>query len=211
MTGVQACALQIYDISPGSRHDDPDLARPASGLGEFLRSLLAGIPWSDRAECEETFRLDAPPGGSIKIYNANGKTRVIGEDRDEPDTRLMLPVKMNLAKAAPGLRFTITAPGIFEWLGTTDANSVDVFAPANHPDEAGPKVREAMDWLEKALAKGPVLAKTLKQQARNNCISERTLDRAKAMLGVESFLVDGKIGGDWHWRLPTKPVPRDTG
>lgn len=52
------------------------------GLGGFLRSLLAGIPWSESAE-----RLDVehvkPPRHSLKLHNSNGKTRVVGEDRDE--------------------------------------------------------------------------------------------------------------------------------
>ncbi len=90
-------------MSPRFMHDDPDLKRPASGLGEFLRSLLAGIPWSDRAECEETFRLDAPPGGSIKIYNANGKTRVIGEDRDDIEVTAAKHARAESTEAAERL------------------------------------------------------------------------------------------------------------
>ena len=54
-----------------------------NGLGGFLRSLLSGLPWSDRAEAEETFLLTRPAAGRIKIENSNGKTVVIGEDRDD--------------------------------------------------------------------------------------------------------------------------------
>ncbi|MDH3684828.1 MAG: DUF4097 family beta strand repeat-containing protein [Myxococcales bacterium] len=53
------------------------------GLGDFLRSLLSGIPWSEKAEEEESIRLDAPRGGTLRIDNANGRTRVVGEDRDD--------------------------------------------------------------------------------------------------------------------------------
>jgi len=51
------------------------------GFGSFLRSLLAGLPWSERAEEQETLRLDAPPGRLVRVQNANGRIRVQGEDR----------------------------------------------------------------------------------------------------------------------------------
>ena len=70
-----------------------------------------------------------------------------------------------------------------------------------HPDEAGPKVKEAMEWLEAALRRGPVRAKEIKKQARDNCISERTLERAKAKLGVVSEQPTS-IGDAWFWSLP---------
>ena len=58
-----------------------DRSEMRSGIGGFLRSLLAGIPWSERAEGEGELRLDSPVGGTIRVDNANGRTRVVGEDR----------------------------------------------------------------------------------------------------------------------------------
>ncbi|MDJ0789218.1 MAG: DUF4097 family beta strand repeat-containing protein [Myxococcota bacterium] len=57
--------------------------RGGRGLGGFLRSLLSGIPWSERAKSEETLHFERPPGGAIRIDNANANTCVIGEDRDD--------------------------------------------------------------------------------------------------------------------------------
>ena len=57
--------------------------RRGGGLGEFLRGLLSGIPWSERAEEDETRVLAAPRSGALRIDNANGRTRVSGEDRDD--------------------------------------------------------------------------------------------------------------------------------
>ncbi len=62
------------------------------GLGGFLRSLLAGIPWSERAEGTESLRFERPPGGAVRVDNANGCTRIIGEDRDD--------VEIHMAKSA---------------------------------------------------------------------------------------------------------------
>ena len=57
------------------------------GFGGFLRSLLAGLPWSERAEQEETLRLEAPEGHAVRIQNANGRIRVVGEDRSDVQVR----------------------------------------------------------------------------------------------------------------------------
>ena len=53
------------------------------GLGAFIRSLLAGIPWSERAERIDGTSYKAPRGGAVRILNANGKTFVVGEERDD--------------------------------------------------------------------------------------------------------------------------------
>ncbi|MCG8590744.1 MAG: DUF4097 family beta strand repeat-containing protein [Proteobacteria bacterium] len=52
-------------------------------LGGFLRSLMSGVPWTDRAEHEAELRLEAPPSRVLRVHNANGRTRVHGEDRDD--------------------------------------------------------------------------------------------------------------------------------
>jgi len=57
------------------------------GFGAFLRSLLAGIPWSERAEGEEILHHKAPSSGVLRVHNANGRTCVLAEDRDDVEVR----------------------------------------------------------------------------------------------------------------------------
>jgi DUF4097 and DUF4098 domain-containing protein YvlB len=73
------------------------------GVGEFLRSLLAGIPWSDRAEAFETLRFAAPRSHVLRIDNANGKTRVIGEGRDDVEVRMHKIARAESESAARSL------------------------------------------------------------------------------------------------------------
>ena len=55
----------------------------AHGFGGFLRSLLSGVPWSERGEAEDTLTLPAPDAGLLRIHNANGRTRLVGEERSD--------------------------------------------------------------------------------------------------------------------------------
>lgn len=57
-------------------------------LGGFLRSLLSGLPWHERAECDETLQFAMPAGGAIRVDNANGCTVVVGEDRTDVEIRV---------------------------------------------------------------------------------------------------------------------------
>jgi len=72
----------------------------SGGLGGFLRSLLSGLPWSDRAEQEEALSLARPASGKLKIENANGKTAVIGEERDDLDVRVCKTARAESEEAA---------------------------------------------------------------------------------------------------------------
>ena len=85
---------------------DDDL--DAGGFTGFLRSLLAGVPWSERAEGEEELILEPPAGGVIKLHNANGRTRVYGEDRADVAVLVSKTARAESAEAAARLLDEIT-------------------------------------------------------------------------------------------------------
>jgi hypothetical protein len=61
---------------------------------------------------------------------------------------------------------------------------------------------EAREWLIDALVDGRRPAKELKDAARRDGICLRTLERAKAELGVRSG--HGGFGVPWYWELPSQ-------
>ena len=60
-----------------------DELQQRGGFTGFLRGLISGIPWSERAAREETVHVEAPQGGGLRVHNSNGKTRITGEDRPD--------------------------------------------------------------------------------------------------------------------------------
>jgi hypothetical protein len=79
--------------------DDPG-AGEVHGFGGFLRSLLAGIPWSERASGDEQVRLAAPPGRVLRVHNTNGRATVIGEERDDIEVQVAKTARAESAEAA---------------------------------------------------------------------------------------------------------------
>jgi len=73
--------------------------RPGGFTG-FVRSLLAGIPWSERAEGVEELSFEAPAGGVLRLHNANGRTRVSGEDRSDIEVRVEKTARAESTAAA---------------------------------------------------------------------------------------------------------------
>jgi hypothetical protein len=94
-------------------------------LGGFLRSLLSGIPWSERAEVEETHSVAARPGGLFRVHNSNGRSRVTGEDRPDIQVtavksaraestdaaeRLLEEIRLNFTETPEGLDLEVEVP-----------------------------------------------------------------------------------------------------
>jgi hypothetical protein len=86
-----------------ARNGAPCSDHESGGFTEFLRSLLAGIPWSDRAEVTEILHFAKPRSGQLRVDNANGKTRVIGEDREDIEVRLQKIARAESETAARAL------------------------------------------------------------------------------------------------------------
>ena len=83
------------------RHgDDSCRDRHHGRLAGFLRGLLAGVPWSECAECCEVFHFPAPAARILRLHNPNGRTRVVGADRDDIEIRASKRARAEAAEAA---------------------------------------------------------------------------------------------------------------
>jgi hypothetical protein len=133
--------------------------------------------------------------GSIAFTAAPRAVWQVLADPDDPDRRLFLPVKMNLAKVA-GLAFRITDDKGLVWEeGPVTLSADDVGADAGETPRA-----EAKAWLRDVLKHGPYPAKDIERKAKEDGICMRTLKYAKKEMGVESR----RHNGMWVWGYPAK-------
>jgi hypothetical protein len=84
--------------------------------------------------------------------------------------------------------------------GFSEATAAQLLRTPEDEEEKS-ALTEAKEFLTSELARTPVSAKAIKKSAREADISERTLRRAKQVLGIRS---EKESDGSWTWSLPDK-------
>jgi hypothetical protein len=109
-----------------SDRDRDDWAESPRGFSGFLRNLLSGIPWSESAHAEETIVLDPPVGRHMAIHNANGRTHVIGDERDDIEVFIEKHARGETTEAAEAVLDEIDVV----WEEVADGLELEVEAPS---------------------------------------------------------------------------------
>ena len=153
-------------------------------------------------------------GGNKAVYRAMGSLAfaaaaravwAITKDTNDPQRRLFLPAKLNLARDPDGLAYRIT-DGRVEWdsepvkMHADEAFAAEARAAEGKGDGRGGERREAMDWLREQLANGPVSSKQLGEDAKEMGFSDITLRRAYKEMGGKAR--KSQFAGGWVWELP---------
>lgn len=89
--------------SPSNETKPTGRSTSGPGFGGMLRSLFSRMPWGECANREETMTVPAPSGQAISVHNANGKTRVRGEDRTDIEIRVHKSVRADCPDLAQSL------------------------------------------------------------------------------------------------------------
>ena len=146
--------------------------------------------------------------GSIALPAAARAVHLVTKDKDDPERRLFLPGKNNLAPDTPGLayRAKVCRDGVrVAWEADPVTISIDeaLRRTGRRPGPEPGEREEAEEWLRGYLQDGPKPARKLFQEAQRDGISRSTLKRAKAAMPVESH----KAGMDqgWTWHLAKQP------
>lgn len=128
-------------------------------------------------------------------------------DTDDKRRRLLLSGKNNLAPEGTGLAFDIGGiPPAIQWEpGPVNLRADDALAAESEGGGDGGALAEATDFLRAELAHGRKTGTEVKAAAKAAGVSARTLDRARARLGVVAA-PDG-YRGPWTWGLPNHIAP----
>jgi putative DNA primase/helicase len=148
-------------------------------------------------------------GGSIGILGAARAGLLVAPDPEDDTRRILAASKANLAPLPASLAYRIVGDELYDtarivWQGTSAHKAADLLQ-LPHDDPEAPARVEAEAFLRELLADGPMRTKDLQREARDAGIAWRTLERAKATLGVGADRI-GKPGpkGDaaYYWALP---------
>ncbi len=139
--------------------------------------------------------------GSVAITGAVRSAMMVKLSPDNPAQRYLAHSKSNGPKRSSTLVFSIDGVegeeiGKLNWHGPSSLTAEDVAALKLHSASEAAKVES---FLKNYLASGPRKAKDIFVEAENRQISERTLNRVKAELGITST-----GGPNSKWELPKK-------
>ncbi len=161
---------------------------PLAKLADKYRVAVVGINHLSKSQGSVIYRSL----GSIAFVAAARAAWAVVCDPDDPERKLFLPIKNNLA-AANGLAYRLV-DGRVEWeIGELLIAVDDVTA-----DNEGTPRSEAKEWLLSLLGNGDVEAASILKLAKRDGICERTLKYAKKELGVTSH----RDGDKWYWKAP---------
>ena len=141
--------------------------------------------------------------GSIDLAAACRSVLMAGCDPDNPQKRGIVQIKSNLAPTGKAIGYELR-DGDFYWTGESDLTAARILA-IEDTGEGKTAIDEAIEFLRDELSEGPVEAKQIFSDAKSLSIYERTLNRAKAKLGIISKREgeSGKRGiARVKWQLP---------
>jgi RecA-family ATPase len=135
--------------------------------------------------------------GSVDIVNSVPSVLCLGKAEGlDRDIRAIAALKNNFAELGATQLFKLNKSEGFQWLGESNVTPEDImnFSVFKQREDKS-KIDEAADFLTELLADGGISATDAIGQAEEMGISKRTLDRAKAELGVKPRRVDNH----WIW------------
>ena len=205
-------------IDPVMAFLPPEVASNTDQCVRGILCLLAGL--AARTDCAILLIRHLRKKGAAKaVHRGLGSIGIIGAVRTglllashpaTPELRVLAVTKTNLSSRPPALGFRIrggnTARVTIEWDAaveiTADALGIPA-ARALHPRD------RACDWLLQQVASGPRRVVHLLAAAAEASIPERTLNRAKAELGIRAYKHISRVEEAWYWYDPAAPWPAD--
>lgn len=142
--------------------------------------------------------------GSLAFVAAARASYVVTKDNENPQRRLVLPVKNNLAKDNTGLAYTVAtaeneAP-VIEW----EPNAIEVPADQVLSESNSEEERAASGFavlmLEKILSDGPKSATQVYDDGEAVGLTSKQIRTAQKKLGIVPRKTSFR--GEWLWELP---------
>lgn len=151
--------------------------------------------------------------GSIGFVGASRASFIVGRDPNDESVRILACTKTNLSRKPLALKYEIqvTEQGhpYIKWRGTADLSAQSVLdGPRREESETASeasskrKAREfAGEFLKDFLSDGPRSWADICDAGKDDGFSPRTLERARADVGLVSAPRSGGSGA-WTWKLP---------
>ena len=144
------------------------------------------------------------PTGSVAFIAAARAAYIVTKDQQNPNRRLVMPVKNNLAKDNTGLAYSVIeaengAPVLVWEKEAVTMTADEALAPSDSSEEKT-DTDWAIDFLEDELVTQGLSAVEVHKRAKEAGISKKSLRRAQDKLGIKPKKAGFNQG--WIWSLP---------
>jgi putative DNA primase/helicase len=178
---------------------------PLVELAARYRVAVLGIMHLRKGEASKAlYRIS-----SSAAFGGMARSVLLVSEEADTKRKAIAQIKTNLGAPSEPIEFRIDHLGL-TWMGIAPDLSDTALLAASTGETLGGK-DEAEEFLRQMLADGPREAKSIQREARREGISERTLTRAKATLGVRSR----RDHGCWWWEMlgshPLLPLDGEVG
>ncbi len=144
--------------------------------------------------------------GSLAFTAAVRTAYIVTKDKENPERRLLMPLKNNIAKDKTGLAYSIVeaenGQPVIAWESEPVEITTEEALAFSQSTEQHTATDEAVDFLIDLLAKGPVKADEASKEAQKIGISSKPLRNARGKLGIKPKKSSSFEDGFWEWKLP---------
>ena len=104
--------------------------------------------------------------------------------------------KSNLAPTGKAIIFSVDN-GVVNWIEEVEKTADEILNSSDVAGRPDNQTQNAIEMLTDILSENPMLQREIIQEMNKRGISERTVRKAKSILGVQSI----KRGNNWYWFL----------
>lgn len=178
--------------------DMSKLLRKLTDIGRTHKTTFLVVRHFRKAGAENAGHIGM---GSIAITGGARSSMMLKQCTENENKRYFAHNKSNGLKKGKTLTFIIqdapnenTEIGKLTWTGTSDLTSDDLLCMKKKQET---ELDRAKTFIRKILSNGSVKSKVIEEEALDNEISMKTLNRAKAELKIKPK----KVGKAWEWKL----------
>ncbi len=204
---IPNCRLLVIDpisayLDGTDSHNNSDVRGLLAPLGDLAAKHKIAILLVSHLNKNSGGNAQYRTMGSLAFTAAVRAAYIVTKDKDNPDRRLVMPLKNNLAKDNTGLAYSVSSA----------QNGAPVLIWENEPvtisleDALSSKIDEdkidrewTIEFLEEALKNGPLPFKELLAQAKEAGVTEKQLRRAEKELNIRPR--KSSFSGPWVWEM----------
>ena len=144
--------------------------------------------------------------GSLAFTAAVRTAYIVTKDKENPERRLLMPLKNNIAKDKTGLAYSIVeaenGQPVIAWESEPVEITTEEALAFSQSAEQHTATDEAVNFLIDLLAEGPAKADEAIKEAQRIGITSKPLRDARGKLGIKSKKSSSFKDGFWEWKLP---------